>query len=286
MYVWYFSSVLIVLTFRSSDASFVTLVPCVTTPFVEMLLANQKKLVQPQLRPSIKKFITHFSYVVQHRIPSYRSEQIERTPQVSLSCFGSPDFLVTVQQNTDFRTALKRIAELEVIVEQDSRSSLQFSYRGGTPFDASDLSAGQLDAILVLYGLHRLPRHSVALLDEPGQNLGDMERKLLQDHISRYAKDHSIQLIVVTHLSDMVDSTSTITRIDRTIATLPARASVDRRYFKIFFARGVILIEGFSDWLLLNVRPLSLPYIPSCNEAIFYCRNSRTVGLLSLLRAG
>jgi len=121
----------------------------------------------------------------------------------------------------------------------------------------------------VLYGVHRLPKRSVAVLDEPGQNLGVTERMLLQDHLQRLTSDNQLQLIVVTHHAEMVNPDSTILRVAKSVVPLPEspEARLRREQVPLLFARGVIVVEGSSDlvlfsvWLLivpLNIQPLTL----------------------------
>ena len=132
------------------------------------------------------------------------------------------------------------------------------------------LSGGQKDALLTLIGACS-KEHDIAFLDEPGQNLGSFARRQLSELI-HHREHHCKQFIVVTHHTEMLnratlpDGVLFIRRSSyqkKVLAVVAKSVDVDaesvkeraeyRKFLRdvenldLFFARGVICVEGKTD---------------------------------------
>ena len=186
-----------------------------------------------------------------------------------------------VNASADFLSDLKVVTNLAT---EDFTTGLFFLNHTGFRFPFESFSGGQVDAFMTLYGLHYAILQKkkqddqgpvLLMLDEPGQNLGAHERKLLQERIRTRCQENKIQLLLVTHHVEMLDrdrlpagvlrgalisETSghhaewMRTRFGfRSVMKSTIEDSVcNAELLSLWFSRGVILVEGQSDRRFLN----------------------------------
>jgi hypothetical protein len=116
--------------------------------------------------------------------------------------FESDVLAVTGLRFTDeWKTLLRNETAGVDNIKSCMNSSLVYISDKRLHFGVATMSGGQYDAFYSLLCLHLF---DVALLDEPGQNLGAHERSVLRSIFERVCSDTKRQLIVVTHHTEML----------------------------------------------------------------------------------
>lgn len=174
----------------------------------------------------------------------------------------------------EFRDDLFLITKLQLVKTLQGDKFFYIGHEDNT-LSFSSLSGGQLDCFMTLYGLHysillkRVPL--LLILDEPGQNLGSHQRSILRETIQHRCSCNGIQSLIVTHHVEMLDRDE-IPRglirgtLEREIGAygrqlfnfkttmfktaVPPLASAE--LLSLWFAQGVILVEGLTDRLFFS----------------------------------
>lgn len=170
------------------------------------------------------------------------------------------------QLGETFRVGLKKISNLSW---EENKSRWVHE---GVFTNTEHLSAGQVDSLLTLWGLDDAEelahqRNSVILLlDEPGQNLGASERRIMRRFLSEWLSKRAgrVQLILVTHHIELLhphlcNGTKSLLHVNlrppgpsrrpgTSISVInPPPLLMEPRLSHVLFAREVILIEGQTD---------------------------------------
>jgi ABC-type lipoprotein export system ATPase subunit len=167
-------------------------------------------------------------------------------------------------------------------------------------------SSGQRDAVMTLWGLWSAKSGGAVLLDEPGQNLDVNARRLLAEQLVFVASLKGLQLIIITHHSEVVRSTFTskpekvavyrfsdagvAVVVDSAVLKLLDKLQVHSpisSLWEILFARSVLCVEGWTDVTVLYtidyLLRLLVPTCPGISSYILPCEGKWNIAVRSWL---
>ncbi len=252
-----------------------------------------------------------YSYLMQLKINKFNDYNKVKETFKKLS--NDKDFDIRIKGISDFSNKMDfppntpRMLQLDAQINlvqnsvavsvEDHKLELELSFKDSQdseeyPFEFSP--AGYYE-MLTLSAIIAGNNNKLIILDEPAQNLHPILQHKILIEIEKYNKDNNNQFFIITHSPDLVKiDEKSIKNIfifrQKDKATIIYKfepGDLDKNKFykyeelkRLFFVKGVILVEGFSEEILMNRLIRNNEFFENCVKNESDNKNSKnTVNL-------